>query len=81
MRRSHTLRYVLKNRATGDVIFVVLFTLYLKEDIDEEGNVKEGVEGNKKIHHGSVDGDAEAEKEVKEEVQGKNVATNDDDVD
>jgi len=25
---------------------VVLFTLYLKEDVDDEGNVKEGVEGN-----------------------------------
>src|SRR4051812_6601523 len=43
-KRSHTLRYVLKNRATDRVLFVVLFTLYLKEDVDEEGNVKEGVE-------------------------------------
>jgi hypothetical protein len=44
-KRSHTLRYVLKNVATGRVLFVVLFTLYLKEDIDEHGNVKQGVEG------------------------------------
>lgn len=44
-KRSHTLRYVLKNRATGKALFVVLFTLYLKEDIDEHGNVKPGVEG------------------------------------
>jgi hypothetical protein len=49
LKRSHTLRYVLKNRASGQVLFVVLFTLYLKEDIDEEGNVKPGVleEANK----------------------------------
>ena len=33
---------MLKNRATNQVFFVVLFTLYLKEDIDEEGNVKPG---------------------------------------
>lgn len=26
---------------------MVLFTLYLKEDVDEEGHVKEGVEGGK----------------------------------
>lgn len=42
-KRSHTLRYVLKNRATDEVLFVVLFSLYLKEDVDEEGNIKEGV--------------------------------------
>src|SRR6266536_2780808 len=46
-KRSHTLRYVLKNRATDTVLFVVLFTLYLKEDVDEDGNVKDGVEGGK----------------------------------
>ena len=40
-KRSHTLRYVLKNRATNKVLFVVLFTLYLKEDVDEEGNIKQ----------------------------------------
>lgn len=41
---------MLKNRATNKVLFVVLFTLYLKEDIDEDGNVKEGVEGGKPIY-------------------------------
>ena len=35
---------MLKNRATDKVLFVVLFTLYLKEDIDEQGNLKEGVD-------------------------------------
>lgn len=46
-KRSHTLRYVLKNRATNQVLFVVLFTLYLKEDVNENGIVKDGVEGGK----------------------------------
>ncbi|KAJ8069998.1 hypothetical protein OCU04_000402 [Sclerotinia nivalis] len=41
------LRYVLKNRKTGEVLFVVLFTLYLKEDVDENGKLKDGVEGGK----------------------------------
>jgi len=44
------LRYVLKNRKTDTVLFVVLFTLYLKEDVDEHGNVKDGVEGGKPFH-------------------------------
>jgi hypothetical protein len=35
---------VLKNRKTNAVLFVVLFTLFLNEDLDEEGNVKPGVE-------------------------------------
>lgn len=38
---------MLKNRKTDTVLFVVLFTLYLKEDVDENGNVKDGVEGGK----------------------------------
>jgi hypothetical protein len=43
LKRSHTLRYVLKNRGTGQVLLVILFTLYLKDDVDEEGNIKPGV--------------------------------------
>ena len=38
---------MLKNRKTDTVLFVVLFTLYLKEDVDEKGNLKDGVEGGK----------------------------------
>jgi hypothetical protein len=34
---------VLKNRATNKVLFVVLFTLLLNEDVDEDGNIKPGV--------------------------------------
>ncbi len=39
-KRSHQLRYVLRNRATSDVYLVVLFTLYLKEDVNEDGSLK-----------------------------------------
>ncbi|KAI8629757.1 DUF1769-domain-containing protein [Xylariaceae sp. FL1651] len=39
-KRSHTLRYVLRNRATSDTYVVILFTLYLKEDVNEDGSLK-----------------------------------------
>ena len=32
----YTSRYVLKNKETGDVLFVVVFTLLHKEDADKE---------------------------------------------
>ncbi|KAK7961929.1 uncharacterized protein PG986_002754 [Apiospora aurea] len=34
------LRYVLRNKSTGDTYLVVLFTLYLKEDVNEDGSLK-----------------------------------------
>jgi hypothetical protein len=40
-KRSHQLRYVLRNRATGETYLVILFTLYLKEDINEDGSLKQ----------------------------------------
>ena len=36
IRRSHDLRYVLKNQETGDVYFVVVFTMLLREDVEKE---------------------------------------------
>ncbi|KAI1759308.1 DUF1769-domain-containing protein [Hypoxylon sp. FL1150] len=39
-KRSHTLRYVLRNRATDEPYLVVVFTLYLKEDVNEDGSLK-----------------------------------------
>jgi len=39
-KRSHQLRYVLRNRATGQVYLVLLFTLHLAEDINEDGTLK-----------------------------------------
>jgi hypothetical protein len=44
-KRSHTLRYVLRNRKTDTVYLVVFFTLYLKDDVNEDGSIKEGVIG------------------------------------
>lgn len=45
---------MLKNRATDEVLFVVLFTLYLKDDVNEDGSIKEGVVGGKP--HAKTDG-------------------------
>jgi hypothetical protein len=35
-RRNHDLRYVLKDKVSGNVLFVVIFTLHLKEDVEKE---------------------------------------------
>jgi hypothetical protein len=94
-KRSHTLRYVLRNRTTGQVYLVILFTLYLKEDVNEDGSIKpEALEAAKKasghIAH-DEDDDAESfdEEKVLEHARRKlstvdvddKVETNDDDVD
>ncbi|KAL2255748.1 hypothetical protein VTK26DRAFT_2779 [Humicola hyalothermophila] len=39
-KRSHKLRYVLRNRSTGQVYLVVLFTLHIAEDVNEDGTLK-----------------------------------------
>lgn len=39
-KRSHQLRYVLRNKTTKQVYLVVLFTLYLREDVNEDGSLK-----------------------------------------
>lgn len=31
---------MLRNRTTGDTYLVILFTLYLKEDVNEDGSLK-----------------------------------------
>ncbi|KAL2061345.1 hypothetical protein VTL71DRAFT_7618 [Oculimacula yallundae] len=67
------LRYTLKNRATDTVLFVVLFTLYLKEDVDEHGNVKEGVEAGKPFEGkaaGVHDGEEKTGEKKGEEAKG-----------
>jgi hypothetical protein len=66
IKRSHTLRYVLKNRATDEVLFVCLFTLYLKEDVNEDGSIKEGVEGGKP--HALTNGEGGKDDSAKEDV-------------
>ncbi|TQN68243.1 UPF0590 protein [Colletotrichum shisoi] len=44
------LRYVLRNKNTGDVYLVVLFTLYLKDDVNEDGTLKAGADSSKSGH-------------------------------
>jgi len=39
-KRSHTLRYVLRNRATEQLYVAIVFSLYLKEDVNEDGSLK-----------------------------------------
>lgn len=39
--RSHTLRYVLRNKTTGDVYLALCFTIHPEQDVDEDGNIKE----------------------------------------
>ncbi|KAJ8119758.1 hypothetical protein ONZ43_g3365 [Nemania bipapillata] len=34
------LRYVLRNRTTGETYLVIVFSLYLKEDVNEDGSLK-----------------------------------------
>ena len=36
IRRTHELRYVLKNKEIGDVYFVVVFTMLLREDVEKQ---------------------------------------------
>jgi hypothetical protein len=95
-KRSHTLRYVLKDRnKPNEVLFVVLFTLYLKEDV-VDGVVKDGVEGGKPLalmsekdrekHEQAKNGEIEVELKENEKLDGAGdasggVETNDDDVD
>ncbi|TQV97015.1 Bax-like protein [Cordyceps javanica] len=41
---GQALRYVLRNKATGDVYLVVVFSLFLREDLNEDGTLKEGAQ-------------------------------------
>ncbi|RDL33578.1 Uncharacterized protein BP5553_07946 [Venustampulla echinocandica] len=88
-KRSHTLRYVLKNRATDEVLLVVLFALYLKEDVSEDGKIKNGIQGAKPLSLMSPDERERYERAVNGELSDAGTekekempqTTNDDDVD
>ncbi|KAJ4163611.1 hypothetical protein LMH87_005328 [Akanthomyces muscarius] len=41
---GQALRYVLRNKATGDVYLVVVFSLFLREDLNEDGTLREGAQ-------------------------------------
>ncbi|KAK1830130.1 DUF1769-domain-containing protein [Podospora conica] len=91
------LRYVLRNKATGMVYLVVLFTIYRKEDVNEDGTLKPGAvqasgdQGKSERPGGHDDGheDFDEEKAIEEakrklstaDVAEGAVETNADDVD
>lgn len=63
---------MLKNRVTGVVYLVVLFSLYLKEDVNEDGTIKEGVDldRGKQVTVGEEDEeDSESSSEEEEEEE------------
>lgn len=85
-RHSHALRYVLRNKKTEDVYLVVVFTVYPKEEVNEDGTLKEGA--GKSFEKPAVAAtDAEehdrkkALQEAKEQFGPAREETNEDDVD
>lgn len=54
-RISHQLRYVLRNKATGDIYLVVTFSLFLEESVNEDGTIK-GANGANCITNGHTNG-------------------------
>lgn len=75
-RRLHDLRYVLKDKETGQVFFVVVFTLILKEDVENE----EAVHAQPQAHKGAGDEQQATDKKAEETKSGQ-AQTNADDVD
>ncbi|KAK5992987.1 hypothetical protein PT974_06412 [Cladobotryum mycophilum] len=41
------LRYVLRHKTTGEVYLVIVFSLFLKDDVNEDGTIKESAEGTR----------------------------------
>ncbi|KAF4454040.1 hypothetical protein F53441_3424 [Fusarium austroafricanum] len=91
-KRSHQLRYVLRNKETEEPYLVILFALYHKDYVNEDGSLKEGAEDSFKlpgeaiVDDGEFDG-AEALKEATEQLgpkieeKGNGQQTSADDVD
>ena len=40
-KRSHQLRYVLRNKTTSEIYLVILFTIHRAENVNEDGTLKE----------------------------------------
>ncbi|KAG6003187.1 hypothetical protein E4U21_002264 [Claviceps maximensis] len=89
LRRSHELRYVLRNKQTGAAYLVVAFTIYLREDVNDDGTLKEGaaervVERTDDGRNGDDHDEESALKEAEAQLGPKNGETNEtsaDDVD
>ncbi|KAJ2972578.1 hypothetical protein NQ176_g7075 [Zarea fungicola] len=88
---GQALRYVLRNKTTEEVYLVVVFSLFLREDIDEHGNLKEGAEqhiagGDRTTTTAAADNEhthdeTEALKQARDEFGTPHNETNEDDVD
>lgn len=75
------LRYVLKNRKTGTVYMVVCFTLFLKEDVNKDGSLKEGVDPYKGKPPRELERKAAEEAAKKEEEDDEDDDDDEDDSD
>ncbi|GAB0137969.1 hypothetical protein EsDP_00006219 [Epichloe bromicola] len=83
------LRYVLRNKRTEEVYLVIVFTIYLREDVNEDGTLKEGaaervVEGIDGESRSREDHDEDKALKEAEAKLGPKVASNEtsaDDVD
>lgn len=77
------LRYVLRNRATGDAYLVIVFSLHLKEDVNEDGSLKPAAlktgQGDPDVAMEKADRVDEGSGEVKGDEEGER--GNSDDVD
>ncbi|KAF5543630.1 hypothetical protein FMEXI_6957 [Fusarium mexicanum] len=58
-KRSHQLRYVLRNKETGEPYLVILFSLYHKDYVNEDGSLKEGAQDSFKGPEKDIEGDEE----------------------
>ncbi|CAP65968.1 uncharacterized protein PODANS_5_11600 [Podospora anserina S mat+] len=57
VKRLHQLRYVLRNKKTKQVYLVVLFTLHLKGDVNEDGSLKPAAIEALKKRSGALEGE------------------------
>lgn len=88
-RRSHAFRYVLRNKQTGEPYLVIVFTIYLREDVNEDGTLKkgaaervvEGIDGRSKSYKDHDEEKALKEAEAKLGPKVANNETSADDVD
>jgi len=71
-KRSHQLRYVLRNRSTGQLYLVILFTLYRKEDVNEDGTINpEALKATKKASGGEKDDADDDDSSASSSTDGK----------
>ncbi|PHH68624.1 hypothetical protein CDD82_403 [Ophiocordyceps australis] len=86
-RRSHELRYVLRDKRTAKVYLVVLITIYLREDVGPDGTIAEGAAARAAETNAGRDtvddrcDETRALKEARDRLGGPDGETRPDDVD